>query len=87
MKTYIDIYLSSEGASLKKLLAALKKIGLEPISGSHDFVIDWENEKEFLQKMEKVYKALKGKRVTYRLETVTGHIETMVWPPGGSPKE
>lgn len=69
------------------VLLVLKKEGLEPISGSHDFLVEWENEKEFLKKMERVHKVLKGKKIIYKVETTVGHIEPMVWPPGGTPKE
>jgi len=90
MESYLDVWLNTEGADLKTVMKALAKLGLKPLSGHHDFLIEWDTEKEFLDKMAAVHKVLKGCGAYYRVETLTSRKQPLLpWPPKvvGSPKE
>ncbi len=79
MKTYIDIYLNSEGGSVRDLTTAMSKIGLMPLRGPHDFVIEWENEEELLSMLDKLHNALKGLKIMYTVKTEMEDMKETVW--------
>ncbi|MFQ6089138.1 MAG: hypothetical protein ACE5K0_09590 [Candidatus Methanofastidiosia archaeon] len=90
MKSYVDLYMNSEGASIRDVISALRALKLKPVAGHHDILIEWENEEEFFEILEKLHKALKGMKVSYRIETIIEEREILPeWPPKsvGTPKE
>lgn len=71
MKTYVDIYFNSEGPSPKDIVENMRRIGLEPVRGPHDFIFEWNDDDEFLAKVGEIHKVLQGLNVIYRFHTVT----------------
>jgi hypothetical protein len=70
MKTYIDMIFNPDSADPGEVLMDMKKIGLTPIFGVHDFVIVWESEDQFREKFKEVKDSLKKLKVSYRLITL-----------------
>lgn len=78
MRTYIDIIFTPDSAGPAELISAMSKIGLKPIFGSHDLMIEWDTEREFKETFKKVEKVLKSLRVSYRLQTFENPPESVV---------
>lgn len=78
MRTYIDIIFNPDSAGTAEVITALSKIGLKPIFGTHDFVIDWDTDKEFKEIFKKVENVLKSLKVSYRLQTFESSSEFVV---------
>lgn len=75
MKTYLTVTFNSEGTMPSKVNDILMSMGFQPITGNYDYVYDWgakSNIKEILWFGDKVHAALKGTKVFFKLETVTG---------------
>lgn len=71
MRTYIDVTFHGEGVDPISIVKDLEKIGLKPIRGKHDFYFDWTSDEDFRKKIMELYETLKGKRISYRLNTVS----------------
>lgn len=71
MKTYIKMVFSSEGVGPKEIIAEMTKHGFTPVVGAQDFHIVWEKGemKAYLDKIDKMHKALKGMNIQYQLDT------------------
>jgi len=69
MRTYIDMIFNPDSADPGEVLQEMKKIGLTPLFGVHDFMIAWEDEQEFRNKFRDVKDILRRLRVSYRLMT------------------
>ena len=73
MKTYLTVWLNSEGASPTVVVEKLQGMGFKPVKGRYDFVYDWGRTielEEILQIGTAVHDTLKGLKVLYKLETV-----------------
>ncbi len=69
LKTYINIFFSSEGPDPTEVIEVMEKLGAKAIVGPWDFEI--ESNKESLMKLLKgIHGALKGKGVIYNLTSV-----------------
>ena len=75
MKTYIDMIFNPDSADPGEVLKEMKRIGLTPRFGVHDFLILWENEDEFREKFRETREALKKLKVSYRLITMEDRPE------------
>jgi hypothetical protein len=73
MKTYLTIWIYSEGAGPTVLVEKLQAMGFRPVRGHYDFEYDWGRTvelEEVFQIGNAVHETLKGLKVMYRLETV-----------------
>ena len=73
MKTYLTIWLNSEGANPTVVVEKLQGMGFKATKGRYDFVYDWGRTielEEILQIGNAVHDTLKGLKVLYKLETV-----------------
>lgn len=78
MRTYIDIIFNPDSAGPAELVSAMSELGLKPIFGTHDLVIEWDTEREFKEIFKKVEKVLKSLKVSYRLQTFENPLESVV---------
>ncbi len=72
MKTYLTLWLYSEGANPTVIVEKLQNMGFKPIKGHHDFVYNWGRPvelEEIFQIGNSVHETLRGLKVLYRLET------------------
>ena len=75
MKTYLTVMFNSEGVAPSKVSDTLMSMGFRPITGNYDYVYDWGAKasiKEIIWFGDKVHAALKGAKVFFKLETITG---------------
>ena len=73
MKTYLTVWLYSEGSGPTTLVEKLHAMGFKPIKGQHDFVYDWGRQvelEEIFQIGNSVHETLRGLKVMYKLETI-----------------
>lgn len=73
LKTYLTVWLYSEGAGPTVLVEKLQNMGFKPIKGHYDFVYDWKKTvelEEIFQIGNSVHETLKGLKVMYKIETV-----------------
>lgn len=75
MKTYVDMIFTPESADPAEVVTEMEKVGITPIFGVHDLVIQWENEDEFRDKFTKVKSILKHLKISYRLITTEDNVE------------
>ena len=74
LKTYISIFLSTEGDRASNITEKLTNMGFETTLGSHDFVYDWKNKEvtptEVINFVDKVQNHLKGTNVRFNISTI-----------------
>ncbi len=77
MKTYLKLVFRSEGgeapSDIDEKIADLMSIGFEPIKGEYDYVYRWPEDSNIegaLEVADRVYEALKGCGVFFKLKTV-----------------
>ncbi len=73
MKTYLTIWLYSEGSGPTVVVEKLQAMGFKPMRGHHDFEYDWGRTVklgEIFQIGNAVHETLKGSKVMYKLETI-----------------
>ncbi|MFX1492071.1 MAG: hypothetical protein ACFFBX_08890 [Promethearchaeota archaeon] len=73
MKSYLTIYLSSEGAAPSEVVERLMRMGFQPIAGEHDFVIEWDENgsvQDMIEVANQVHATLKGCKVIFKIESV-----------------
>jgi hypothetical protein len=74
LKTYISIFISSEGSKASRITEILCDMGFETTLGSHDFVYDWKNKEvtptEVINFVDKVQNHLKGMNVRFSISTI-----------------
>ncbi len=77
MKTYLKLIFRSDGgeapSKVDEKVVDLMEIGFEPIKGEYDYVYRWpekSNIRGFLEVADRVYKALEGCGVFFKLKTV-----------------
>jgi hypothetical protein len=74
MLTYLTITFSSEGERPSRVMEALRNLGFETTTGSHDGVYRWgalATVEDALYLADKVQTTLKGMDVMFKLETVS----------------
>jgi hypothetical protein len=89
MRTYIDLYFTSEGPSPIEVADRLRRlVGVRFITGIHDLVFDWEEPEAFRAALQGIHDALRGTGIQYHVETVSGILEgnePVAWPPPLAP--
>lgn len=74
LKTYVSIFISSEGGTASHITKTLCDMGFETTLGSHDFVYDWRNKEvtptEVVNFVDKVQNHLKGMNVRFSISTI-----------------
>lgn len=73
MKTYLSIWLHSEGERPTKVNSKLEKFGFVPIKGAYDYVYKWDKDasiQEVLKIGDRVQEKLNGDKVLFELETI-----------------
>lgn len=74
MKTYISIFISSEGDKASRITEKLTGLGFETTLGGHDFVYDWKNKEitptEVINFVDKVQNQLRGMNVRFSITTI-----------------
>jgi hypothetical protein len=73
-KTFLLLQLDSEGAPYSKVAEILESVGFQPQTEGYDFVYDWGREapvRETLELADRIQEALRGSRVSFRIETTT----------------
>ena len=73
LKTYLEIWVNSEGASPGEIAQRLQGIGFKPLTGKYDHIYDWKKSatiEEVLELGNTVHETLKGLKVLYKMETV-----------------
>jgi hypothetical protein len=74
MLTFLTITFSSEGERPSKVMEALRNLGFEATTGSHDSVYRWgemATVEDALHLADKVQSTLRGMGVMFKLETVS----------------
>jgi len=73
MKTYLTIFINSDGAPPSVVVERLTRMGFRPIAGPYDFVYEW-NENgaidDMIEVANQVHATLKGCNVFFKLETI-----------------
>ncbi len=73
MKTYLSIWLHSEGERPSKVNEKIKDFGFKPVKGSYDYVYKWSDEadvEEVLNIGDRIQSELDGDKVLFELETI-----------------
>ena len=73
MKTYVEVFVSSEGMKASEILDKLTKMGFKPAFGEQDFVYHWKKNEvlpEILNFVDKVQLKLKGAGVIMKFTTI-----------------
>ena len=74
MKTYLQIFFNTEGASPSEIKNQLLDMGFQATKGNYDFVFDGGKEKVDIDDLiffaDKVHAALKGCHVVFNIETI-----------------
>lgn len=71
-RTYLLLQLDSEGAPYSKVAEILESVGFRPQTEGYDFVYEWGREaavRETLELADRIQAALKGSRVSFRIES------------------
>lgn len=71
-QTYLLLQLSSEGSPYSEVAAILESLGFRPETDGYDFVYDWGRPaavRETLEFADRIQAALKGSRVSFRIES------------------
>jgi len=73
MKTYLTIFVSSEGAPPSEVVGRLTRMGFRPLAGPYDFEYEW-NERDSVEDLieiaNQVHATMNGCKVFFKLETV-----------------
>lgn len=73
METYIDLFLSADGAKASEIQSKLRELGIKPAVGDHDFIYDWKgvvDATEIITFADKVQTHLRGTGVILKFNTV-----------------
>lgn len=73
MKTYLSVWLNSDGASPSEITQRLLGMGFRPMKGNYDYVYDWNKKAtidEAINLAEQVHQTLKGLNVLFKLESL-----------------
>ena len=74
IKTYLEIFVNSEGSSPSTIQNQLLNMGFKAAKGNYDFVYQWDKESTEINELiwfaDKVHKVLKGHHVMFKIETI-----------------
>ena len=74
MRTYLEIYVNSEGSCPSVIQNQLLDLGFKATQGNYDFVYEWEKETDDIEELiwfaDKVQRMLKGHHVFFKIETI-----------------
>jgi hypothetical protein len=73
MRSYLTIYVNSEGEAPSEVVERLMRMGFQPIAGSYDFMIEWDENgsvQDMIEVANQVHATLKGCKVMFKMETV-----------------
>jgi len=73
MKTYLTVYLHTEGSNFSEVADILEDLGFRAVKGRYDFVYDWDKKttiKDIAWFGDKIHMSLRGKKVYFRIESV-----------------
>ena len=73
MKTYVEVYVSADGAKPSEILEILTSLGFQSAFGEQDFVFNWKKEvvlPEILKFVDKIQSKLKGTGVLLKFTTI-----------------
>lgn len=73
MKTYLTLFISSDGAPPSEVVERLTGMGFRPIAGPYDFVFEWNQNgaiEDMIEVANQVHATLKGCSVLFKLETI-----------------
>jgi hypothetical protein len=73
LKTYISVFISSEGEKASDITDLLRNLGFDTTFGSYDFVFDWKKKVEYKDVesfIDTVQNKLKGMDVRFNITTV-----------------
>jgi len=71
-QTFLLLQLSSEGSPYSEVADVLESLGFRPETDGYDFVYDWGRSasvRETLELADRIQAALKGSRVSFRIES------------------
>ncbi len=71
-RTFLLLQLDSEGVPYSKIAEVLESVGFVPKTEGYDFVYEWGRSapvKETLELADRVQEALRGSRVSFRVES------------------
>ena len=73
MRTYLTLFISSEGIKTSSVVDKLSAIGFRPVLGTHDFVYDWSvkavTAEAVVELVDRVQGILKGSNVILHFVT------------------
>ena len=73
LRSYLKIFISSEGAAPSEVVERLMRMGFQPTAGNYDFVIEWDENgsvQDMIQVANQVHATLKGCKVIFKMESV-----------------
>ena len=73
MKTYLIVWINSDGAAPSEITQKLNKVGFKEIQGQYDYVYSWSrgaNVDSILRLGDTIQKTLNGCKVMFKLETI-----------------
>jgi len=75
MKTYVELFVSSDGAPASEITEILKEMGFVVTMGNHDFSYEWPDKRDVtsadvIDFCDKVQKHLAGKEVMLKFTTL-----------------
>lgn len=73
MKTYVEIFVSSEGEKASRIVEILTDLGFQPSFGEQDFVYHWKKNvllPEILRFIDQIQNRLKGTGVLLKFTTI-----------------
>ncbi|MFW9830254.1 MAG: hypothetical protein ACFFD8_00530 [Candidatus Thorarchaeota archaeon] len=73
MKSYLTLFISSEGAAPSEVVERLMRMGFQPTAGEYDFVIEWDENgsiQDMIEVANQVHATLKGCKVMFKMESV-----------------
>jgi hypothetical protein len=73
MKTYVEVYVSSDGAKASEIMEIMTNLGFKSSYGEQDFVFNWKKEvvlAEILKFVDKIQSKLKGTGVFLKFTTI-----------------
>ena len=73
MKTYVEVFISSDGAKASEILEILTELGFQPSFGEQDFVYHWRKDvvlPEILRFIDEIQEKLKGTNTLLKFTTI-----------------
>jgi hypothetical protein len=74
MKTYLIIWINSEGSKPSDISDRLLSMGFQPVEGEYDYLYKWDSRadiNDIIKFGDQVQNTLKGSGVLFKLETIS----------------